>query len=323
MNFETYYKTLQEEISKQAYGKAPLELYEPIRYIMALGGKRLRPMLTLIGAGLFTENWQKALKPALAVEIFHNFTLLHDDIMDKAPTRRGQPTVHKKWNDNVAILSGDVMLVKAYEMLFEVEPNLLKQVLEEFSQTAAEVCEGQQLDMNFETLTEVSLAEYLNMIRLKTSVLLGFSLKLGAVLGGATKDEAEKMYQIGLNAGMGFQLMDDILDVYGNPEKFGKQVGGDIISNKKTYLLILAKQQAKGHLNEKLNNWLQLTDFDSAQKVQEITEIYNILQIKEQATSEMNRYFNACFSEIEGLQIPIEKKQKLKEFFKELTQRES
>ena len=323
MNFEIYYKTLQEEISKQAYGKAPLELYEPIRYIMALGGKRLRPMLTLIGAGLFTENWQKALKPALAVEIFHNFTLLHDDIMDKAPTRRGQPTVHKKWNDNVAILSGDVMLVKAYEMLFEVEPNLLKQVLEEFSQTAAEVCEGQQWDMNFESIAEVSLDKYLNMIRLKTSVLLGFSLKLGAVLGGAKKDEAEKMYQIGLNAGMGFQLMDDILDVYGNPEKFGKQVGGDIISNKKTYLLILAKQQAKGRLNEKLNYWLQLTDFESAQKVQEITEIYNVLQIKEQATSEMNKYFNASFSEIESLLIPIEKKQKLKEFFKELTQRES
>lgn len=323
MTIDTFSKVLKEEISKQTYGESPLELYEPIRYIMALGGKRMRPILTLLGASVFSENWQKALKPALAVEIFHNFTLLHDDIMDKAPTRRGQPTVHKKWNDNVAILSGDVMLVKAYEMLFEVEEPFLKQVLREFSQTAAEVCEGQQLDMNFEKLENVSLEEYLNMIRLKTSVLLGFSLKLGAILAGAEANEADKMYQIGLHAGMGFQLMDDILDVYGNPEKFGKQVGGDIISNKKTYLLILAKQQAKGVLREKLNFWLQAKDFDNNLKVQEVTDIYNILQIKEQTEVIMNSHFTACFDEIESLNLAKEKKEILTDFFKKLTERES
>jgi geranylgeranyl diphosphate synthase, type II len=323
MNFEKLLTALKLEISKQNYGENPPELYEPIRYIMALGGKRLRPMLTLIGASLYSENWQKALKPAMAVEVFHNFTLLHDDIMDKAPTRRGQPTVHKKWNDNVAILSGDVMLVKAYELLFEIESEKLKAVLEGFSQTAAEVCEGQQLDMNFETIDTVTLEDYLNMIRLKTSVLLGFSLKLGAMLGGSTERDSEKMYQIGLNAGMGFQLMDDILDVYGDPEKFGKQVGGDIISNKKTYLLILAKNQAKGVVQEKLNYWLSATDFDISDKVNEVTNIYNVLNIKSQVEALMENYFQKCFDEIESLSLPAEKKQILTAFFKELTERES
>lgn len=323
MNFEKLLAALKQEISNQKYGENPPELYEPIRYIMAIGGKRLRPMLTLIGASLYAANWQKALKPAMAVEVFHNFTLLHDDIMDKAPTRRGQPTVHKKWNDNVAILSGDVMLVKAYELLFEIEPEKLKAVLEGFSKTAAEVCEGQQLDMNFETLDNVTLDDYLNMIRLKTSVLLGFSLKLGAMLGGSTETDSEKMYQIGLNAGMGFQLMDDILDVYGDPEKFGKQVGGDIISNKKTYLLILAKNQAKPVIQEKLNYWLSATDFNISEKVSEVTNIYNLLNIKSQVEALMENYFQKCFVEIESLSLPAEKKEILAAFFKELTDRES
>lgn len=323
MNFEKLLAALKQEISNQKYGENPLELYKPIRYIMAIGGKRLRPMLTLIGASLYTENWQKALKPAMAVEVFHNFTLLHDDIMDKAPTRRGQPTVHKKWNDNVAILSGDVMLVKAYELLFEIESEKLKAVLEGFSKTAAEVCEGQQLDMNFETLDNVTLDDYLNMIRLKTSVLLGFSLKLGAMLGGSTETDSEKMYQIGLNAGMGFQLMDDILDVYGDPEKFGKQVGGDIISNKKTYLLILAKNQAKAVIQEKLNYWLSAADFNISEKVSEVTNIYNLLNIKSQVEALMENYFQKCFVEIESLSLPAKKKKILAAFFKELTDRES
>ncbi|MES2797561.1 MAG: polyprenyl synthetase family protein [Bacteroidota bacterium] len=323
MNFKKLSVALAEEVEKQTYGESPVELYEPISYIMALGGKRLRPMLTLIGASLYTENWQKALKPALAVEVFHNFTLLHDDIMDKAPTRRGKPTVHKKWNDSVALLSGDVMLVKAYELLFEIDADLLVPVLKSFSQTAAEVCEGQQLDMNFELLEEVSLEEYLNMIRLKTSVLLGFSLKLGAMLGGASKDDFEKLYTVGINAGIGFQLMDDILDVYGDPEKFGKQVGGDIISNKKTYLLILAKNLVKGSIQEKLNHWLSVSSFNNTEKVQEVTDIYNTLNIREQVEALMNSYFEKCFSDIESLSLSNEKKHSLAQFFKELMQRES
>jgi geranylgeranyl diphosphate synthase, type II len=323
MNFQTLASALRAEIEIQKYGENPPELYDPLSYIMSLGGKRLRPMLTLIGASLYSEDWQKALKPALAVEVFHNFTLLHDDIMDKAPTRRGQPTVHKRWNDNVAILSGDVMLVKAYEFLFDVENSLLKSILQAFSKTAAEVCEGQQLDMNFETLPDVTLDEYLNMIRLKTSVLLGFALKLGAILGGAEELEANKLYNIGLNAGMGFQLMDDLLDVYGNPEKFGKQVGGDIISNKKTYLLILAKNQAMGLVQEKLNYWLTATQFDNIEKIKEVTDIYNVLNIRPQAESMMNDYFQKCFDEIDNLSLSDEKKKSLITFLRELTQRES
>jgi geranylgeranyl diphosphate synthase type II len=323
MNFEKLATALKEEISIQKYGHSPAELYDPIAYIMALGGKRLRPMLTLIGTSLYSDNWQKALKPAMAVEVFHNFTLLHDDIMDKAPTRRGKPTVHEKWNDNVAILSGDVMLVRAYEFLFGVDNQLLVPILKGFSKTAAEVCEGQQLDMNFETLNDVTLTEYLNMIRLKTSVLLGFSLKLGAILGGANEFDCEKLYNIGVNAGIGFQLMDDILDVYGDPKKFGKQVGGDIISNKKTYLLILAKNQAKGEIKEKLQNLILAIEFDKVEKVQEVTAIYNSLHIKEQVEIAMNSYFQKCFDEIETLSLPTDKKDILTNFFRELTQRES
>jgi geranylgeranyl diphosphate synthase, type II len=323
MNFEILAKALNTEISAQKYGEQPNELYDPITYIMSLGGKRLRPMLTLIGASLYTDRFESALKPALAVEVFHNFTLLHDDIMDKAPTRRGQATVHKKWNDNVAILSGDVMLVKAYELLFDIESRLLKLILQKFSKTAAEVCEGQQLDMNFETLNDVSLDEYLNMIRLKTSVLLGFSLELGAILGGASTADSARLYNIGLNAGLGFQLMDDVLDVYGNPEKFGKQVGGDIISNKKTYLLILAKNQAKGAVEEKLNYWLAAETFDPTEKVNEVRNIYNVLNIRPQVDALMDSYFEKCFAEINLLTVADEKKAALINFFTELTKRES
>lgn len=323
MDLQKILARLNQEISLQNYGKSPADLYDPIGYIMALGGKRLRPMLTLIGASLYQQSWETALKPAMAVELFHNFTLLHDDIMDKAPTRRGQPTVHQKWNNNVAILSGDVMLVKAYEMLFGVDIHLLKPILEGFSKTAAEVCEGQQLDMNFETIENVSLEEYLNMIRLKTSVLLGFSLKLGGIIAGVNESEAEKLYNIGLNAGMGFQLMDDILDVYGNPEKFGKQVGGDIISNKKTYLLILAQNLAQNKEKEELNYWLSAQSFDAIEKVKSVTEIYNSLEIREKVEVVVNNYFHNCFQEIENLNCSSEKKASLIIFFEELTQRES
>lgn len=323
MNFEKFLLAINQEIAEQQFGQKPVELYEPLRYIMALGGKRLRPMLTLIGASLYSNDWQKALKPAVAMEVFHNFTLLHDDIMDNAPTRRGMPTVHKKWNDNVAILSGDVMLVKAYEMLFNIDPSPLKLVLEGFSRTAAEVCEGQQLDMNFESMPTVRLEEYLNMIRLKTSVLLGFSLKLGGILGGADKADCEKLYEIGLNAGMGFQLMDDILDVYGDPEKFGKQVGGDIVSNKKTYLLILALQIAKGENVHLLDFWLHINDYKNEDKVLAITQIYNKLEIRPKVESVMESYFEKSLNQINELNCSTENKTQLSNFLKKLTQREN
>jgi geranylgeranyl diphosphate synthase type II len=210
MTTKQFIQALEEEFQQQQYGQSPVELYEPIRYLMSLGGKRLRPLMTLMSTALFTDEWQKAIKPATAVEVFHNFTLMHDDIMDNAPLRRGKPTVHAKWNDNTAILSGDVMLVQAYELMLFVEDTHLKKALRRFNRTAAEVCEGQQFDMNFETRENVTEEEYIEMIRLKTSVLLGFALELGGIIGGASDKTCQTLYDLGINIGLGFQLKDDV-----------------------------------------------------------------------------------------------------------------
>jgi geranylgeranyl diphosphate synthase type II len=281
----------------------PQELYEPITYLMGLGGKRIRPLLTLLAYNLYNENYQNVLSPAAAVEVFHNFTLMHDDIMDNAPLRRGKATVHEKWDDNTAILSGDVMLVKAYDLLLSIAPEYLKESLQLFSKTAAEVCEGQQLDMNFESRELVSEEEYLNMIRLKTAVLLGFALQLGAILAGATKNDAQRLYDFGMNIGIAFQLKDDLLDVYADKEKFGKQVGGDIIANKKTYLLVKAKESATGPTKDELDKWLQAKSFSSENKVKAVTAIYDQLQIKEKTMAIMEDYFQKGFKQLSELQV--------------------
>lgn len=281
----------------------PQELYEPITYLMGLGGKRIRPLLTLLAYNLYNENYQNVLSPAAAVEVFHNFTLMHDDIMDNAPLRRGKATVHEKWDDNTAILSGDVMLVKAYDLLLSIAPEYLKESLQLFSKTAAEVCEGQQLDMNFESRELVSEEEYLNMIRLKTAVLLGFALQLGAILAGATKNDAQRLYDFGMNIGIAFQLKDDLLDVYADKEKFGKQVGGDIIANKKTYLLVKAKESATGPTKDELDKWLQAKSFSSENKVKAVTAIYDQLQIKEKTMAVMEDYFQKGFKQLSELQV--------------------
>jgi geranylgeranyl diphosphate synthase, type II len=323
MQVNAYQQAIERTINETNFGKNPAELYDPIRYIMSLGGKRMRPVLTLLSYNLFKEDWPTALKPALGVEVFHNFTLLHDDLMDNAPSRRGKPTVHEHWNPNIAILSGDVMLVRAYELFFDLAPNLLTQALQRFSTTAAQVCEGQQLDMNFETQTSVSAQHYLEMIKLKTSVLLGFAMELGAMVAGESLETQQKMYNVGLNAGLGFQIMDDILDVYGDPEKFGKQVGGDIISNKKTLMLIEALAVADASHLEQLNSWLQKTTFDPTEKVKAVTEIYNKLQIREKVQNIANSYFTKAFTQINALDIPTPKKEALLGFFENLMARES
>lgn len=323
MSLQSYLEAINLEISKTTYGESPEELYEPIRYIMDLGGKRMRPALTLMSANMFLYNWQKALKAALAVEVFHNFTLMHDDIMDQAPIRRGQPTVHEKWNANVAILSGDVMLVAAYELLTTVEDRHIKRVIKRFNQTAAAVCEGQQLDMNFATRDDVSEEEYLEMIKLKTSVLLGFALELGAIIADADDESIQLLYEVGLNLGIGFQLKDDILDVYGDPEKFGKQVGGDIIENKKTWLMLEAIKKSKGTSSEKsLNKWLTATTFDAKKKVKAVTEIYNELEIKPDAEAKMNGFFDKGLEALKKLKVSDDKKQILKQFADYLMERE-
>ena len=316
---------LEAEISTLNLGNNPHELYEPIRYLMDLGGKRIRPVLSLLSYSLFKNDWQTAIRPSLSIEIFHNFTLMHDDIMDKAPLRRGKATVHEKWNDNIAILSGDVMLVKAYDYLNEatnMDLPSFQYLLRRFNKIAAEVCEGQQFDMNFEKLEKVSVEDYIEMIRLKTSVLVGFSMELGALLAGESKEMATRLYQIGELVGLGFQLKDDYLDVYGDPIKFGKQVGGDILANKKTYLLIHALEQAKGDQEKELIHWLQMENPVSTDKIEAVTKIYNSLGIHVQTQNAIQNYFDKAFEQMSQLNISEERKLSLQNFMAGLVDRE-
>ncbi|CAG5009286.1 (2E,6E)-farnesyl diphosphate synthase [Dyadobacter sp. CECT 9275] len=322
IKIEQLLETLKTEFASHSYGTSPAELYDPIRYIMSLGGKRFRPLLTLLSASLYTDDWQHALKPAMAVEVFHNFTLMHDDIMDNAPLRRGKPTVHEKWNPNTAILSGDVMLIKAYELLIHVPESQLRNVIERFNTTAAEVCEGQQLDMNFETRWDVTEEQYLEMIRLKTSVVLGMSLELGGIIGEADAAEKALLYKAGESMGLGFQLKDDLLDVYGDPEKFGKQVGGDIISNKKTFLLIEALAKASGEIRNELDRWISAETFNKEEKVEAVKNIYNKLGIYEITENKIKAYFKTGISNLENLNVPSERKDILLAFVHQLVERE-
>lgn len=301
----------------------PQNLYEPIRYIMSLGGKRLRPLLVLMGYGLHREDPENIVDQSVAVELFHNFTLMHDDIMDNAPLRRGKPTVHEKWNPNVAILSGDVMLVNAYAMLLSTADKDLPDAIRKFNKCAIEVCEGQQLDMDFEQKNQVSEGEYLEMIRLKTAVLLGFSLELGGILSEMKVGEKRQMRMIGEKAGIGFQLMDDLLDVYGDQSKFGKKVGGDIIANKKTYLLIKAKQLANATQEKELNRWLSLEEFDENEKVATVKTIYDELGIRQLTEEKMNRYYDRAIASLQTFDAREEGKKKLIEFFEKLMKREN
>jgi geranylgeranyl diphosphate synthase type II len=316
-------EALNAEIRSLRYGEQPPELYDPIRYLMALGGKRMRPLLTLLSSSMFTPDWQPFVRPAIAVEVFHNFTLMHDDIMDAAPLRRGQPTVHVKWNPNVAILSGDVMLVCAYALLSDIPDGQLRTVLKKFNRCAAEVCEGQQLDMNFETRTDVQEAEYLDMIRLKTAVLLGFSLEFGGLLAGADEQNTRLLYEAGESIGIGFQLKDDLLDVFGDQAKFGKQVGGDIIANKKTFLLIKALQLAGGEQKRQLDGWLSAKTFDPPEKIRAVTGIYNALAIDRLTEAKMNEYFALGLSCLDRVTAPPERKAPLRDFVEKLIYREN
>ncbi|RYU78589.1 polyprenyl synthetase family protein [Hymenobacter persicinus] len=323
MDLSYFSDKLTAGLTQLHYGDQPTALYEPIRYIMDLGGKRIRPLLTLLGAHAFTDDLAPVLKPALGVEVFHNFTLLHDDIMDQAPLRRGQPTVHEKWNANVAILSGDVMLVRAYELFFDIRPELLPTILRRFSQTAAEVCEGQQWDMNFETETTVSIAQYLDMIRLKTAVLLGFALELGARLGGASAEDADHLRQFGTDIGLAFQLRDDLLDVYGDAATFGKRVGGDIVSDKKTFLLLTAQAQANDAQRATLARYIGQPVAEAEAKVQAVRAIYDELSIRPQTEVLINDYFQDALHHLERVGAPAARKEPLRQLALQLMERES
>jgi geranylgeranyl diphosphate synthase, type II len=323
INNTSLLKEIESAIKTQKYGDQPRSLYEPLRYIMRLGGKRLRPMLTLLAYSLYKNNATTIIPLAIAVETFHNFTLLHDDIMDQAPLRRGKSTVHRKWNVNTAILSGDVMQIKVYEMLLGAEESNLKEVLVAFNECATRVCEGQQWDMEFETKSRVTEAEYLQMIRLKTAALLGFCLKLGAILGDANSEDKMALYEFGELMGIGFQLKDDLLDVYADKTKFGKQVGGDIISNKRTFLLIQALRKAKGHDRYELHRWLALKKFNKQKKVQAITAIYDSLDIKTITGKKIDQYFSLAFQALDRVSATPDKKNKLKEFALGLIERQA
>ncbi|MFC5270929.1 polyprenyl synthetase family protein [Adhaeribacter terreus] len=323
MPIATFSEKIAQTLSTINYGEEPAELYEPIRYMMALGGKRIRPLLTVLAHHLFEDEVDKVLLPAAGVEVFHNFTLMHDDIMDQAPLRRGQPTVHEKWNANTAILSGDVMLVKAYELFFGVQPIHLPVILKLFSKCAAEVCEGQQLDMNFETRTDVSIPEYLKMITLKTAVLLGFALELGAVLGNASEEDRNNLKEFGIKTGIAFQLRDDLLDVYGDAAQFGKQVGGDILSDKKTFLLLTALEDSNDMHRTELQNWLGKTVANSGEKVQAVTAIYDLLDIKTKTEAKINQYFHEALAHLEKVNAPSERKEYLRALALSLMERTS
>ncbi|GGF02861.1 polyprenyl synthetase family protein [Hymenobacter cavernae] len=323
MDLAFFTQKITAGLAELRYGTEPETLYEPIRYIMALGGKRIRPLLTLLGAHLFTDDLGAVVRPALATEVFHNFTLLHDDLMDQAPLRRGQQTVHEKWNPNVAILSGDVMLVRAYELFFDVQPELLPTVLRKFSQAAAEVCEGQQWDMNFESETQVSIAQYLDMIRLKTAVLLGFCLELGALLGGASAAEADRLRQFGTDIGLAFQLRDDLLDVYGDAATFGKRVGGDIVSDKKTFLLLTAQAQANAEQRATLARYIGQPVQDAEAKVRAVTTVYDALGIRAQTEELINQYFVEALQHLGQVEVAADRKEPLRRLALQLMERES
>ncbi len=313
---------VEEEIDRLNWKITPYSLYEPIEYVLSLGGKRIRPVFALLGCQLFDAP-VKALNPALAVEVFHNFTLLHDDIMDKAEMRRNQPTVHIKWNENAAILSGDAMLIKAYQLLAQCDPAVLKPVLDVFSKTSVEVCEGQQFDMEFESRNDVSIDEYINMIRLKTAVLLAGSLKIGAICGGASEKDADLLYQFGIGIGIAFQLKDDYLDVYGDPVKFGKNIGGDISSNKKTFLLINALEKADSVTKAELLHWINAATFDRQEKIKAVSSIYDKLGIRTYTENAMRAYYEDAVELLKKVSVSEEKKTELSVFAENLLYREN
>lgn len=279
----------------------PANLYEPVDYSLEMGGKRLRPLLLLLSSNMFSDSVSNALPAAVAIEMFHNFTLLHDDIMDKAEVRRNRPTVHKKFSENSAILSGDVMAFLSYRYLLESKSDNLQKILDLFTKTAIEVCEGQQLDMEFENRLQVAENEYIEMIRLKTAVLLACALKAGALAANAQIDVANQLYEFGINLGLAFQLQDDLLDSFGKQESFGKKIGGDILANKKTFLSIKALETAPESLKYELESWMKKTEFNPVEKISQVLNIYNQLNIKELTQQKIDFYFqkcNALFNEI-------------------------
>lgn len=315
---ESYTRLIENTLARQDFDSEPAELYAPISYILSLGGKRLRPAMALAACDLYGGELSEAIMPALGIEIFHNFSLIHDDILDKAPLRRGKKTVHEKWDHDIALLSGDAMLVKSYQYIAAVDPKILPHVMKAFSATAMEVCEGQQYDLNFEKQEKVSQEDYIEMIRLKTSVLLGCALKVGALVAGAPIKEADKLYQFGVNIGIAFQIQDDILDAFGNPEKFGKTPGGDILNDKKTILMIHARENASESQLEKLSAGYNSSD----EKVKTVRTLFTEIGSKDYAIAKMEAFYQEALKHLDESTGKAEIKNELANFAQWLIKRD-
>jgi geranylgeranyl diphosphate synthase, type II len=321
LNLKDCQVIINRELAALDLPDIPANLYEPIRYILEPEAKRLRPSLVLMSCNVFSDDVEMALYPALAVEVFHNFTLMHDDIMDKAVMRRNYPTVHVKWNENIALLSGDAMLIKAYELLSKTPENFIGRIMPVFNLTALQVCEGQQFDMDYESIPDISIDEYLKMVEYKTAVLLAASLKIGSILGNATLQEAELLYEFGRNLGVAFQLQDDLLDVFADPGVFGKVTGNDIFANKKTILLVEALQRASGKTREMLMKWLNCTEFDRDEKIQAIRSVYEELDLEGLVNEMIGKYHAAALKCLENLPKPQSRKKELLAFSEYLMHR--
>lgn len=316
-------KKINDFIDQLQYERKPQSLYDPVKYVLSIGGKRVRPVLMLLAYNMYKEDPERILMPACALETYHNYTLLHDDLMDNADVRRGVPTVHRKWDANTAILSGDSMLVLAYHRMLQCDADKQPEVMSLFTETALEIGEGQQYDMEFENRNDVTEAEYIEMIRLKTSVLLACALKIGAILAGASSEDADNLYKFGEQIGLAFQLQDDLLDVYGDPKVFGKAVGGDITCNKKTYMLINAFQRANDNQRAELERWVTAKDFDRNEKVAAVTDIYNQIGIRQICEEKINYYFEESKKYLAKVNVADERKEILRQYTAEMMKRES
>jgi geranylgeranyl diphosphate synthase type II len=303
--------------------RQPFGLYKPIRYVLSIGGKRIRPVLMLLTYNMYKDDLQRALPAAVAVETYHNYTLLHDDVMDRAEVRRGKPCVHKVWNENTAILSGDSMLVMAYQLVAQCPEESLKEVLDLFTATALEIGEGQQYDVDFENRMDVKAEEYVEMIRLKTSVLLACAMKMGAMQAGAPAEDCELLYRFGESIGLAFQLQDDMLDVYGDFETFGKRIGGDILCNKKTYLLIKALEGADENQHSQLVKWIEAEEYDPEEKVAAVTSLYNEIGVRQICEDLVNKYFDDARQLLEKVALPADRKETLWQYALSLLGRNS
>ena len=319
---EEILKLVNDYLAQLPYNREPQSLYEPIKYVLSMGGKRVRPVLMLLAYNMYKENPESILSSACALETYHNYTLLHDDLMDNADLRRGHETVHRKWDANTAILSGDSMLVLAYERMAQCPKEKLAEVLHLFTETALEIGEGQQYDMEFENRTDVTEAEYIEMIRLKTSVLLACAVKMGTILADASAEDADNLYKFGEQIGLAFQLQDDFLDVYGDSAVFGKAIGGDITSNKKTFMLINAFNHATAEQREELTRWITAEQFDAAEKIAAVTRLYNEIGIDRMAKEKIEYYFAQSTQYLARVNVPEERKQELIAYTHDMMKRE-